>query len=344
MGPRVAHSREGGREFVADESELRNWLKTLLDGGFSVAAPVEREAGFLAFEEVSSADAVVIDSKRTISSPKLFFHLPQEELAAAPGSSPGKGSIIFGIHGCDMNGLRVLADTLASRYVDPFFKNRIERTAIVCVTCCDPDQNCFCTSMGTGPSVSDGYDLLITKIDGKYLVEIGTERGRSILKTANLERAEQNSSTRKEELLESLRLKMPKQFRTLGVPQLLLDNMESEVWKKFAEKCLGCTNCTMVCPTCYCYDVRDWADLYLKETGRKRVWDSCQSYMFASVHGGNFRPLQTARLRQFVCHKLSYWIDQYGRFGCVGCGRCMSWCPTGIDLTDIANEIRKTQE
>jgi ferredoxin len=100
----------------------------------------------------------------------------------------------------------------------------------------------------------------------------------------------------------------------------------------------------MVCPTCFCYDTWDRAELDLSVIERIRRWDSCQDERFAEVHGGNFRSTREARLRQFVCHKLSYWVEQYGCFGCVGCGRCVTWCPTGIDLTEIAAEIRADEE
>jgi sulfhydrogenase subunit beta (sulfur reductase) len=129
---------------------------------------------------------------------------------------------------------------------------------------------------------------------------------------------------------------------TTDLPEILLSNFEHPVYKRTADaRCLGCTNCTMVCPTCYCYNLDDQTGYDLKITIRSRQWDSCQELNFARVHEGNFRSSREARLRQFVTHKLATWIEQYGCFGCIGCGRCMTWCPTGIDLTEMAKEIQE---
>ena len=287
----------------------------------------------------------MIDAGRTITSCKSFYHPPAEEISSPADGSGERNKLIFGIHACDLNGMRLLAGALLSTYSDPQFRKRIEETYVVSVTCLEPSDNCFCTSMGTGPSISDGYDLLITKLNENYLIETGTQGGSELLADTTFADVEGlDYREKKEELLQSVRSKMPKQFKTLGVPELLAANYGSDVWALFAERCLGCTNCTMVCPTCFCYDIKDRADLALEIRGRKKVWDSCQAFGFSSVHGGNFRPDQRARLRQFVCHKLAFWVEQYERMGCVGCGRCMSWCPTGIDLTDVVNAIRKGGE
>jgi sulfhydrogenase subunit beta (sulfur reductase) len=330
---------------LAHESELKRWLADLVSSGIDVVAPVELEPGYLAFRLIDDANRIVVDAGRTITSCKSFYHPPVEEIAP-PADSPEKHrSLIFGVHACDLNGMKLLAGALLSAYSDPQFKQRVEETLVVSVTCLEPAENCFCTSMGTGPSITDGFDLLITKLGSEYFIEIGTDAGSELLANTDFREADENEWTsKKEELLEDVRLKMPKQFKTLGVPELLAVNYDHKAWDLFADRCLGCANCTMVCPTCFCYDIRDWATIDLEDYGRSRFWDSCQSFAFSSVHGGNFRPDQKARLRQFVCHKLAFWIEQYGRMGCVGCGRCMTWCPTGIDLTDIVNAIREEQE
>jgi len=327
---------------LAQEPELRSWLAGLVRRGFDIIAPVEIERGHLAFRPANDVDRIAIDAGRTVTSCKSFYHPPTEEITSTADTLNERKALIFGIHACDLNGMRLLAGALLSTYSDPQFKKRIERTFLVSVTCLEPSDNCFCTSMGTGPSISDGFDLLITKLGKDYLIEIGTQAGNELLVNTSFEDADERDCTRrKEELLENVRSKMPKQFKTLGVPELLAANYDSYVWAQFAERCLGCTNCTMVCPTCFCYDIRDWADLALETHGRRKVWDSCQSFGFSSVHGGNFRPNQKARLRQFVCHKLAFWVEQFERMGCVGCGRCMTWCPTRIDLTEVVDAIRK---
>jgi ferredoxin len=127
-----------------------------------------------------------------------------------------------------------------------------------------------------------------------------------------------------------------------GLPELLMKTFEHPVYKEVADdRCLGCSNCVLVCPTCFCYKVIDKSDFETRMIDRSRQWDACQDYNFAEVHSGNFRAPQQARLRQFMTHKLCTWLEQYGCFGCIGCGRCMTWCPTGIDITEMAKEIQR---
>ncbi len=341
----MKQNRQSDREsaLVVSESQLKDWLDRAVRSGIQVIAPVEKEPGHVVYEATADAARVVIDPVRPAFSPKAFIHLPTEEITRTDRSADS-ARLIYGIHACDLNGLKVLAAAFLSTYTDTPLKDRIDRTAVAGFTCLEPGENCFCTSMGTGPSIHEGYDLLFTKLKSGYLLEVGTSRGRRLLGGAKLPRASADEVKEKEEILDRTRSRMPKQFKTLGIPELLVGNYGSPVWEEFARLCLGCTNCTMVCPTCFCYDLRDWASPNLKEHGRRRTWDSCQSFSFASVHGGNYRPSQKARLRQFVCHKLAFWIEQYGMFGCVGCGRCMTWCPTGIDLTVIADTIREREQ
>jgi sulfhydrogenase subunit beta (sulfur reductase) len=328
---------------LISESQLRSWLDRTIASGVRVIAPLEKEPGHLVYEETADAARIAIDPVRPIFSPKAFIHLPSEEITGgdAKDSAP---RLIYGVHACDLSGLQILAGAFLSTYTDPLLKDRVDRTAVAGFTCLEPSDNCFCTSMGTGPSIHEAYDLLFTKLENGYLLEVGTSRGRALLGDAKFPLASAREMKEKEEILERTRRRMPKQFKTLGIPELLVGSYGSPVWEEYARLCLGCTNCTMVCPTCYCYDLRDWASPTLRDSGRRRTWDSCQSFSFTSVHGGNYRPDQKARLRQFVCHKLAFWIEQYGVFGCVGCGRCMTWCPTGIDLTVVAETIREREK
>ncbi|MCB0197785.1 MAG: 4Fe-4S dicluster domain-containing protein, partial [Anaerolineae bacterium] len=124
-------------------------------------------------------------------------------------------------------------------------------------------------------------------------------------------------------------------------PNLLYQNLEHPRWDHIANRCLSCANCTQVCPTCFCSDVVEVSDLENHKDERLRVWDSCFSLDFSHVHGGNIRPTTRARYRQWLTHKLASWIDQFGTLGCVGCGRCITWCPVGIDLTEEVRAIRE---
>jgi sulfhydrogenase subunit beta (sulfur reductase) len=143
---------------------------------------------------------------------------------------------------------------------------------------------------------------------------------------------------------------MTKKMKTGDLPGLLYRNSEHPRWAEIAERDLGCGNCTMVCPTCFCNSSFDTVSVQaissnLREFSgvRRRSWDSCFSKNFARVHGGNFRPSRRARYRHWMTHKLAYWIDQFGRPGCVGCGRCITWCPVGIDITRELEELRRVR-
>ncbi|MEK7742105.1 MAG: 4Fe-4S dicluster domain-containing protein, partial [Nitrospirota bacterium] len=153
--------------------------------------------------------------------------------------------------------------------------------------------------------------------------------------------AGQDEMRLKAEKEKSMKSKFKKAINVSGLDNIFAENMDHPVWQQTAEdKCLSCANCVMVCPTCFCYDLRDEMSMDLKTVTRYRCFDACQDIRFAEVHGGNFRQRRAARLRQFVTHKLDQ-TNQYGVFGTVGCGRCITWCPTGIDLTEITKEIQR---
>jgi ferredoxin len=183
----------------------------------------------------------------------------------------------------------------------------------------------------------------MTALDGEYLLEAGSPRGRELIETApGVKRAGRTRRHEKAHLEQQAAGSFTKSLQIEGLPELLMKTFEHPVYKEVADaRCLGCSNCVMVCPTCFCYKVVDRSDFGLRMVERSRRWDACQDYWFAEVHLGNFRQPQQARMRQFMTHKLCTWVEQYGCFGCVGCGRCMTWCPTGIDITEMAKEIQR---
>ena len=238
-----------------------------------------------------------------------------------------------------MHAIEVLDRTFLGDIGDTHYRRARANTITVVMNC---DEQChygFCASMGTGPHLrlEKGYDIVVTELHDRYLLQWGSARGSSLVREAKgLSKAGKEAFAEKRELEERAIESFTRWIDTDGLPELLAKNLDHGVYKRVAEeRCLGCANCTMVCPTCYCYDMVDETTLDLKTTERKRHWGSCQELNFAKVHGGNFRVSREARLRQFVTHK------QYGCFGCVGCGRCMAWCPTRIDLTEMAKEIQE---
>jgi sulfhydrogenase subunit beta (sulfur reductase) len=228
-------------------------------------------------------------------------------------------------------------------YVDPHYQARREGAFIVAVNCGQAGGTCFCSSMNTGPKSRDGFDLALTELLGEsheFLVEIGSERGAAMLATIAHRPAEARDTTRAAQEVANAEANMGRQMRADDVREVLLANLEHPRWDNVAERCLTCGNCTMVCPTCFCTSTWDENDLTGNVAERKRRWDSCFTMDFSYIHGGSVRSSGRSRYRQWITHKLANWIDQFGTSGCVGCGRCITWCPVGIDITEEVRAIR----
>jgi ferredoxin len=199
--------------------------------------------------------------------------------------------------------------------------------------------------MGTGPDVKGHYDLSLTEIiDEKqhfFLIDAGSPNGEKVLEKVQHRPAEASEVSMGEDVVRNATSGMKRTLDTRGIKELLYKNAEDPEWEKVGARCLSCTNCTMVCPTCFCNTVEDSTDLEGTQATRTRKWDSCFTLDFSYIHGGNIRTSTKARYRQWMTHKLASWIDQFGTSGCVGCGRCITWCPVGIDITDEARVIRE---
>ena len=263
---------------------------------------------------------------------------------------------LFGVRSCDLHAIAIHDRVLAQRAVtDPAYRARREATFVVAVTCSDPSGTCFCVSMGTGPVPDSGFDLALTELldqaGHRFLVESGSDRGRSILDElrarangdAVMAAGEQEVVAAREVGTQAAQA-MGRSLDTNGVRDLLYANTEHPQWDDVASRCLSCTNCTLVCPTCFCTSADDVSDLTGSTTERWRVWDSCFNTDFSYLHGGSVRTSAKSRYRQWATHKLASWMDQFGTSGCVGCGRCIAWCPAAIDLTAEVAAIRSGKE
>ncbi|GAB2856679.1 4Fe-4S dicluster domain-containing protein [Nocardioides pacificus] len=249
---------------------------------------------------------------------------------------------LLGVRSCDLHAVGIHDTVLRDRgFRDDAYAARREDAFVVAVTCSDPAGTCFCASMDTGPRVREGhgapFDLALTELmEGgghRFLVEVGSERGAEIVDEIGAAPAADADLELAERVVERALSRMGRRLDTVGLKELLYASAESPVWNDIARRCLACSNCTAVCPTCFCTTVQDSTDLSGDRADRSRVWDSCFNADFSHVHGGNVRESTRARYRQWMTHKLGAWIDQFGTSGCVGCGRCVTWCPAGIDIT-----------
>lgn len=251
----------------------------------------------------------------------------------------------IGVRGCELASIRIQDRIfLEWAYTESHYKARRERAFILATNCTSPGGTCFCASMKTGPQVSSGYDLALTELDDTFLLHVGSEIGAEMLADCDWRLAGAFELSHAQRLMSQAEEQMGRKLETRDLPGLLYDNLDHPQWDNVAERCLSCMNCTMVCPTCFCSDVQDVSDLTGQNTERVRVWDSCFNPDFSYVFGGNLRPNIRARYRQWLTHKLASWVDQFGMLGCTGCGRCITWCPVGIDLTEEIAAIRGGKE
>jgi len=259
-----------------------------------------------------------------------------------PAEEPPKYAFI-GVRPCELAAIGV-QDRVFMRddFVDPIYKSRRENVLLIAVSCTHPNSTCFCTSMGSGPKATSGFDLSFTELDDAFLVEVGSESGSIAIQPLELERTIAYRLQLADAELQNAERSIQRRIEnTTLLPDMLLENLDHPLWDQVGARCLSCTNCTQVCPTCFCWDVEDLTDLSGNHTRRERVWDSCFNPSYSAQAGGNTRPTTKSRYRQWLAHKLGSWVVQFGESGCVGCGRCITWCPAKIDITE---EIHNFQE
>jgi len=260
--------------------------------------------------------------------------------------APERPLALLGARSCDLHAIAIQDRVfLEGRYVERDYANRREGAFVVAVNCGEPGGTCFCTSMGTGPRAEGGFDLALTELaDGghRFLVEVGSERGREVLAALPAGEATDDDRAAALRVTDHAAAEMGRQLETAGIQQLLAANLDHPRFDEVAERCLTCGNCTLVCPTCFCTSVEDVNDLSDGSAERWRSWDSCFSTEYSYIHGGSIRRSPRARYRQWLTHKFGTWFDQFGSSGCVGCGRCITWCPVGIDVTEELAAIRAT--
>ena len=260
---------------------------------------------------------------------------------------PERPLAIFGARPCDLHAIATQDRVfLEGPYVERDYAQRRHGAFVVVVNCGVPGGTCFCASLGTGPRAEGGFDLALTELlDGehRFVVEIGTEKGRAIADSVPMGPATGDDVDAALLVTREASRRMGRELDTMRLPELLAASRDNPRFSEVATRCLTCGNCTAVCPTCFCTSVEDVTDLADGSAERWRVWDTCFSIDYSYIHGGSVRRSPRSRYRQWLTHKFGTWVDQFGTSGCVGCGRCITWCPAGIDVTEELAAIRAAE-
>lgn len=364
---------------VLDCTDLQRLLAALRDHGYEVVAPTvldgaiglaaiegiddlphewrdRQEAGWYRLE--ASAGAGPFSHATSVQSWKRYLYPPVERLLCV---HPSKGTVVFdpiepvakrlaffGVRACDLWALRRLDGVLGGEHpADVGYAVRREGVFLVAVNCTDPAATCFCASMGTGPAVASGYDLKLTPLPGEpapsFLLDAGTAAGKQVVDELAARPASEAEAARGEAAIAAAAASLSRRM----VPEvacLLRGNLDHPIWTRIGERCLACGNCTLVCPTCFCVTLEDTTDFSGTCAERWRRSDSCFSTDFSYIHGGSLRRSRASRYRQWMTHKLLNWWEQFGASGCVGCGRCITWCPVGIDITAEADALAESSK
>jgi sulfhydrogenase subunit beta (sulfur reductase) len=363
---------------VVERQHFEELLLALAGHGYQVVGPTIRE-GAIVYDQVTSTkdlplgwtdeqdggkyrlkrreDEALFGYAVGPHSWKKFLHPPTQRLWQAEREANGFHILpeeqappkyaFLGVRSCELHAIAVQDKVfLNGPYVDPIYKSRRDNIFIVAVNCGQSGGTCFCVSMNTGPKSTLGFDLALTEVlqqEGHdFVVEIGTQRGAELLSEVPYRQAGENDRQIADRLVAETSRSMGRQMDTVGIKELLYRNYEHPRWDQVAARCLSCANCTMVCPTCFCTTVEDVTNLTGEHAERWRRWDSCFTVDFSYIHGGSVRATTKSRYRQWMTHKLATWIDQFGESGCVGCGRCITWCPVAIDLTEEVRAIRES--
>lgn len=366
-----------GDHVVVQHQHLQSLLDVLGSKGYQVIGPTVGDSAIV-YEEIDSVadlpvgwtdeqaggsyrlkqrgDDAVFGYTSGSQSWKKFLHLPMRRLWQASRNNGSWDYVeetiqiplraFLGVRACELHAIAIQDRVFTGgTYIDPMYKALRDSTFIVAVNCGQAGDTCFCRSMNTGPQVGAGFDLAMTELlDADrhvFLVEVGTQAGAAVLADVPHDPADEKDQAAARRIVEQTARNMGRTLKTNRLKEILYASYNHSRWDEVAGRCLTCSNCTTVCPTCFCVTVEDVTDLSGDQAERLQRWDSCFTADFSYIHGGSVRSSTKSRYRQWMTHKLAAWIDQFGTSGCVGCGRCITWCPVGIDITEEARAMRE---
>jgi len=265
-------------------------------------------------------------------------------LQFAPVLPATPAQAIIGVRACDLAALALQdAHFLQKGRRDAHYAQRREQLFLVAVQCAEPGATCFCASTGDGPTPTVGYDLALTELAGGFVTLAGTVKGQQVLNALGLAPATPQQIEAARQQGQTAAASQTRSLPSRKLRDALMSRLEHPRWDEVATRCLACGNCTAVCPTCFCHAESDVPALDGQASQHVRMWDSCFGESHGHLHGFNVRPDIRSRYRQWLTHKLATWHDQYGRSGCVGCGRCIAWCPAEIDLTEEVAALTRSE-
>jgi ferredoxin len=317
--------------------------------GYDVYAPVLVE-GSVSFQKIEKGMHPAMEYRQAQRPPKSVF-FPQTEkmfdlvregqrfVDIKEAATENKPIAVLGIRPCDARAAAMLDKVFGWDYDDPYYQDKRNRATVIALACTLPKMphaNCFCTSIGGNPASTEGVDVLLTEINDSYLVESVTDKGNKLVEAAGpiFTEAGDTDMQQAAKAKQNAEAAIVKKMNLDGVKEALQNCFESDYWKEFSDRCLGCGICTLLCPTCHCFDI---SDVISHGKGRReRTWDSCQ-FEYYSVHasGHNPRPAKKHRQRNRIYHKFLYMDENLGVIGCVGCGRCTARCPVNIDIVEV---------
>lgn len=321
---------------------LHEWSR-----GAEVYAPVTRDSNVV-FERVEGLDPVALQCVNAKKVPKEFFFPQSEKLLAyrqkerqfelVEEKEEERKKILFGVRPCDARSFAILDKLFVNEdYVDDFYKRKRENATVIGLACNSPCTTCFCTSLGSGPFATEGLDLFAIHLGEVFLFEEISEKGKKLV--SKLKEATQKQIEQKEALRKKAEKRLGPPLDLKNLPEKLKDMFEHPLWEELAKKCLGCGICTYTCPTCHCFDIQD--EVLFKEGKRIKNWDSCMFPLF-TYHGSGHQPRDKhfQRVRQRILHKFSYFFENFGDIACVGCGRCIRYCPVNVDIRKNLEALR----